>query len=80
MNFLLLIKAFFKAFKWWLRGRTLPVPIPVHKPQMQDLTETEVTAMAVDAIKRTKAHAQFKQDYKHLTYQERREIGLLNVK
>lgn len=80
MNLLLIFKAFSKAFKWWLRGKTLAVPIPVQKPQAQDLTEQEINAMAIDAIKRTKDHAQFKQDYKHLTYQERREMGLLNLK
>ena len=80
MKLKIVFKALFSAVKWFIRSKTLVVPIPVHKPAMLDLTETEISAMAVDAITRVKAHAQFKRDYKHLTYAERREIGLLNIK
>ena len=80
MTIKLLFISFDRAFKWFIRSKTLPVPIPVHKPKMVDLSEVEISALAVDSITRVKAHANFKRDYKHVTYAERKELGLLNNK
>lgn len=65
------IKAFFIALKQWLRLKQV---VPIAEIKEIDLTPNEVLKIGEQSKDIVQAHAQFKADYKHLTYFERKAL------
>jgi len=65
------IKAFFIALKQWLR---LKAVVPTTEIKQIDLTPTEIVKIGQQSKEIVQAHAQFKADWKRLTYSERKAL------
>lgn len=74
----LIIRAFFIALKTWLRSKN--VVTNIERPQAVPLTTVELENMAMQATKNVQEYKQFKSDVKHLTYEERRKLGIVKPK
>ena len=65
------IKAFFIALKQWLRLKQV---VPIAEIKEIDLTPNEVLKIGEQSKDIVQAHAQFKADWKKLTYDERKAL------